>query len=667
LGDLNLLIFIRTPSHPDRFYKQAVAAAEKLLAADPRSVDGLRLQGNLAMADRHPEAALVSYEKANQIKPFDPDVVLALCQALRQLNRAGDAEKLAQEFLARSKSFGPMYDFLYESYRTAKRWQEAQKVLEAKAESNPKDAGFQLQLAQYYGAMGKRAEMLGVVQRVLDNRKEFPDARMLVGDFYAHSGDLEEARKQYETGVSEAPGPKAAYQVRLAKVLLVQKKDVEALKLLSDVLKAQPDDMEALALRAATQIESKKAEQLPGAIADYKELVKRKPNDGPLQTLLGKAYLLSGDARSAEAELSAAVRKPNATPEAQYLLASAQLALGRGAEALRIADDLAPRVPADPSVKILRARALMMLGRTGDARSQLVQLKQQFSQSAEVDAQLGLVSIQEKKYGEAKAIFEKLRRPGAGETRASIGLASALAGQGDVEKALQVLAEEVKKPHGTELSTLYMLAAVQAKKYEAAIEEGRNSIAQNPQSRDLRLRLAEAYAAKGDRDKAIETYREARKVAPKDAEAGVALAEALHDAGKLQEAIAAYREVMAFAGENPIVLNNFAYLLVESNGDLEEAARLAQRAVDKDPKQPIFKDTLGWVYHRKGLQPQAVFVLSQVVRQDPQNATYRYHLGASLAATGDKAGAKKELEAALSANPAGAEAAAIRELLKKVS
>jgi len=47
------------------------------------------------------------------------------------------------------------------------------------------------------------------------------------------------------------------------------------------------------------------------------------------------------------------------------------------------------------------------------------------------------------------------------------------------------------------------------------------------------------------------------------------------------------------------VLNNLAYLMVEANVNVDEALRLAERAVQKAPDQPNFADTFGWICLRE--------------------------------------------------------------------
>jgi len=59
-------------------------------------------------------------------------------------------------------------------------------------------------------------------------------------------------------------------------------------------------------------------------------------------------------------------------------------------------------------------------------------------------------------------------------------------------------------------------------------------------------------------------------------------------------------------------------------------------------------------------------ILTTLVKRYPDAAVYRYHLGAALAAKGDRERARAELRAALLKKPAKQDEAKIRELLARL-
>jgi tetratricopeptide (TPR) repeat protein len=122
-------------------------------------------------------------------------------------------------------------------------------------------------------------------------------------------------------------------------------------------------------------------------------------------------------------------------------------------------------------------------------------------------------------------------------------------------------------------------------------------------------------------------------------------------------AIQNYRKALELDQNSWIAANNLAWLYADlGKGNLDEAVRLAQGAVQKNPNIAGFADTLGWVYFKKGLYAAATEQFENAVRIDEAvsrasnktpSATYHYHYGLALAAKGDKAGAKREVELAL--------------------
>ena len=67
---------------------------------------------------------------------------------------------------------------------------------------------------------------------------------------------------------------------------------------------------------------------------------------------------------------------------------------------------------------------------------------------------------------------------------------------------------------------------------------------------------------------------------------------------------------------------------------LDEAVRLVQRALDVEPDNPYYLDSLGWAYFRRGNLEEAEKYLSPAAAQLPDNAEVQDHLGDLLARRG---------------------------------
>jgi len=167
--------------------------------------------------------------------------------------------------------------------------------------------------------------------------------------------------------------------------------------------------------------------------------------------------------------------------------------------------------------------------------------------------------------------------------------------------------------------------------------------------------------------KAIGLLEENRRQMPNDPTVLLTLGSLYERGGRLPEAQALYRETLKLDPDNAAAMNNLAYNLVESGGDLEEALVFAKRASQRAPNQPQYSDTMAWIYLKKKMTSAALQVFENLARKHPDVSTYRYHLGAALMEKGEHSRAKSELTAALSKKPSAHQEGRIRALLSSAN
>ena len=90
-----------------------------------------------------------------------------------------------------------------------------------------------------------------------------------------------------------------------------------------------------------------------------------------------------------------------------------------------------------------------------------------------------------------------------------------------------------------------------------------------------------------------------------------------------------------------------AWVYVQFLGDVQEAQRYAEMALQMVPDDPSIADTLGWIYYKQGKYNEAVTEFKKSIEKLPENPTIRYHLGAAYMKLDDKASAKPHLERAV--------------------
>ena len=93
-----------------------------------------------------------------------------------------------------------------------------------------------------------------------------------------------------------------------------------------------------------------------------------------------------------------------------------------------------------------------------------------------------------------------------------------------------------------------------------------------------------------------------------------------------------------------------AWVDAQEGRDLDVALGMAQKAKSEMPDVPSITDTLAWVMYKKGNYAGAAPLLEECIQKSPNSASFHYHLGMTLLATGQKAKGKDQLEAALRMN-----------------
>jgi tetratricopeptide (TPR) repeat protein len=100
-----------------------------------------------------------------------------------------------------------------------------------------------------------------------------------------------------------------------------------------------------------------------------------------------------------------------------------------------------------------------------------------------------------------------------------------------------------------------------------------------------------------------------------------------------------------------VAATNLAAICADRGVHLDAALALVQRASATLPSAPQVKDTLGWVYDKKGLVTLAIPFLEEAVAGDPSKAVSHYHLGMAYQIGGQSAKAKLSFERALKLSP----------------
>ncbi|MFY9702053.1 MAG: tetratricopeptide repeat protein [Terriglobales bacterium] len=209
------------------------------------------------------------------------------------------------------------------------------------------------------------------------------------------------------------------------------------------------------------------------------------------------------------------------------------------------------------------------------------------------------------------------------------------------QKALDTAKEAVKKLPTPQLKMV--LAAQEAdtgdadkalKEVRALLKGDANS---NSEDREIYIRLAEMNTRLRRFPDAEQALDKAEQLSTKSEDKrdiwflrGATFEREKHFA----EAEEQFQKVLASDPENAAALNYLGYMLADQNVKLEEAFGYIKRAVDLDPTNGAYLDSLGWAYFRLGkyeLAEDNLLKASQKINTDP---TVHDHLGDLYQKTG---------------------------------
>jgi tetratricopeptide (TPR) repeat protein len=183
------------------------------------------------------------------------------------------------------------------------------------------------------------------------------------------------------------------------------------------------------------------------------------------------------------------------------------------------------------------------------------------------------------------------------------------------------------QPGNRELKIRRIAVLLEAKEYGRAAGFAGDARKQHPNEPVFPRLQGRALFDAGDRSGGIAVLESAVKAFPKDTATMFALADVYADAGRGMDAERMLRQVLAAEPANANALNYLGYLLAVRGEQLDEAIQLVRRALDVEPDNGAYLDSLGWAHFRKGNLDEAEKYLVAAADRLPENSEIQDHLG----------------------------------------
>jgi len=129
------------------------------------------------------------------------------------------------------------------------------------------------------------------------------------------------------------------------------------------------------------------------------------------------------------------------------------------------------------------------------------------------------------------------------------------------------------------------------------------------------------------------------------------LADVKHELEKWTESVDAFQNALRLDRNNHNALNNYAYYLSLRNENLDEALEMSERAVEIEPENASYLDTLGWIYFKKDDLDLALEYIQKAVDTGDASAEVYEHLGDVYSAMGDETKAREWWDKAFELDP----------------
>jgi putative PEP-CTERM system TPR-repeat lipoprotein len=624
---------------------QALDYAQAALDHHPGDVDSLRFKGDLLRAQGKLGQARACYEQILKNQPGNLQARVDIATMLLQSDNFPDAK--AQLTAARRIAPGsPLVDY-------------TQALLE-------------FRLKNYSAAQ----ELL---QRLLRLLPDYLPALLMAGAVQYELGHTMQAEQHLQRFLDHTPGHLYASKL-MAAIALKKGKPDEAAALLAPLLGRHPDDVELLATAGDAHMRLHHFSQA----ADYfQKAAKLAPSAPGLRAALGTSRLAMGDGQRAIAELEQAKQLNGGAQRAGMLLIATQIQAKEYGKALAAVRQLEKQVNS-PAVQNIKGGVLL-------ATQDLAGARQAFEAALALEAaylpalaNLAQLDTLDRHPERARQRYQAALASDKDNVDLMTALAKLAAGQGNVPEATAWL-EQARRTQPDALAPALLLGNfyLRAGDKQKALALAGKLQASNAGNADALTLLAEAQAANGNQEAALESYRSLAVIQPKSALVQVQIAGAEMALSRLPEALTAIRRALALEPDDSVAQLTAVRLLTDKGawaealaiahgaqrrhpqaalgyrleGDIlmtqehaAEALKLYEQAFRLEPTGPAMV-ALHRTLQAMGRQQQATTRMQQWLRDHPGDLPARLYLASALMHAGEYAPAVVQYQAIVEADP----------------
>ena len=653
------LFFEAQLAFSDKDYKRSREITDRMLKQMPENVRVLELAGAAEFSQRQYPQAEFFLGKALKGAPGLLRARHLLAQTYLRTSQPDKVIELLQPVLAGKQVDGTTLSMAGEAWLQMGDTQKAEAAFQASTKASPEDPRVRTTAAMSALARGNtgaiaelediasqdkgvradlalisarlsQKDVAGALKAIDGLERKLPEqplAHNLRGRVLLLKKDIPAATKSFEVALSKDANFFPAI-ASLAAIELSQGKPDAARKRFEDLIKAQPKNYQALL--ALAELSARPGGTPADVLKLMRDAVRSSPGDAAPNLVLINQLLAAGQAKEALAAAQAATGALPNDLSIMEALGRAQVAAGEGNQAVSTVKKLAAAQPSNAMHQVLLADAHMA---SKDSENAARALRRALEiRPGLVPAQRGLVAL---------ALYDK--RPQDG-----LNLAREMQKQ-DPKNALgHALEGDVEVSRGN---------------WDGAAAAYRNAL-QRAATTDHAVKLHSTLLRGGKTAEADRTATEWLKGHAKDAAFHFYLGDMQMAANNSAAAEARYRAVLELQPNNPLALNNVAWLMVKQGKP--GAVALAEKANSILPERAPLLDTLAAALAADKQLPKAIEVQSRAVAASPGDPGLKLNLARLYTQVGDKARARAELEGLAKLGDKFSEQAEVAKLLQSL-
>ena len=445
-----------------------------------------------------------------------------------------------------------------------------------------------------------------------------------VSEIAARQGEAQRSLESAERVLMREPGNARALWLQ-GSALFNQGRPAESMKALRAAVAAdseQVDYWRTLAHVAET------LDQVEWMAKGWRHAVELEDRDGESWFQLAAVEARLGHFRDADSMLAEAMDLNPARPGALFLEGWIQEGLGHAEEAMQRYREHLEVHPGDQVTRRRLVNLLVDVGRLAEAYQEAGVVRRAQPDDPEAVGVEADLALRLDHLARGDELLDRLVQADAGDPGRVARAAGILAHRGRGREAV-ARAEDWATKHAADYRGPLLMAQTLSETGDTtgAVAAARRAVEMEPDSLAPRFVLGGLLQASHRFAGAESVWMDLSRRVPPVIRVRLDLAYCRQELGDLDGAVSVLRDALAREPDDSSTLNFLGYLLADQNRNLAEAETLVSRALDQEPDNGAYLDSMGWVYYRLGRLAEARLQLERAVDLTNGDPVVREHLG----------------------------------------